>query len=434
MGQGRRRRTPRWRKATALLPLVLLSGAWSANAASDRTPETEQDSGVPGVPTVPAEIFDEPASVALPEGTGKPGSATSLAYTPFDGSRGSAAGPAVADNGIPTSALLAYKRAADILNQADPACHLDWSLVAAIGKVESDHGRYAGNALNDDGRAVPGIYGVPLTGAGNIARITDSDGGALDRDVSYDRAVGPMQFIPGTWRLVGVDSDFDGKKDPQDIDDAATATAVYLCAGAGDLSTDAGQRAAVLRYNHSQSYVDLVLSIAQAYASGNYAPVPNGTPTTTTLTLAKPAPKAKPAKAKASKSGKQSSAAPATTKSDNRSSEPSTSGGSSEPSTGGGGSSGGSNDGGDSTTTPAPQAPEPVTKVVEKLETLSEATAFCAKGLQDKTGVTQKMIDACGAELVGKTVAEATSLLSGPLKDVLGRLGLSDLLCLGILC
>ena len=50
-----------------------------------------------------------------------------------------------------------------------------------------------------------------------------------------------MQFIPSTWAVVGVDADGDGERNPQDIDDAALAAAVYLCSGNEDLSTDAGR-------------------------------------------------------------------------------------------------------------------------------------------------------------------------------------------------
>ena len=92
----------------------------------------------------------------------------------------------------------------------------------------------------------------------------------------WDRAVGPMQFIPSTWSVVGVDADGDGQRNPQDVDDAALATAVYLCSGDDDLGTTAGQRAAVYRYNHSESYVDLVLSIMDAYLDGEFTSVPNG--------------------------------------------------------------------------------------------------------------------------------------------------------------
>ena len=86
-----------------------------------------------------------------------------------------------------------------------------------------------------------------------------------------------MQFIPSTWSIVGVDADGDAKRNPQDIDDAALATAVYLCSGKDDLSTVIGQRAAVYRYNHSQSYVDLVLSIMDAYLDGDFTTIPNNT-------------------------------------------------------------------------------------------------------------------------------------------------------------
>ena len=66
-------------------------------------------------------------------------------------------------------------------------------------------------------------------------------------------------------------------RNPQDIDDAALATAVYLCSGDDDLSNEPGQRAAVYRYNHTNDYVDLVLSIMQAYLDGDFTSVPTST-------------------------------------------------------------------------------------------------------------------------------------------------------------
>ncbi|MDN5895741.1 MAG: lytic murein transglycosylase [Nocardioides sp.] len=102
--------------------------------------------------------------------------------------------------------------------------------------------------------------------------------------MKFDRAVGPMQFIPSTWSVVGVDADSDGKRNPQDIDDAALAAAVYLCSGDDNLSTPAGQKAAIYRYNHSNSYVDLVRSITEAYTNGNFTSVPNNTTSAVTFT------------------------------------------------------------------------------------------------------------------------------------------------------
>jgi hypothetical protein len=93
-----------------------------------------------------------------------------------------------------------------------------------------------------------------------------------------------MQFIPGTWSNVGVDSDNDGKKNPQDIDDAATAAGIYLCAGSDDVSTDGGARSAVHRYNHSDSYVDLVMKISSAYAAGDFSQTPDGFPSSSIIT------------------------------------------------------------------------------------------------------------------------------------------------------
>ena len=88
---------------------------------------------------------------------------------------------------------------------------------------------------------------------------------------------GAMQFIPSTWQVVKVDADGDGQRNPQDMDDASLATAVYLCSGKDNLSNRSGQEAAVFRYNHSQDYVNLVLRIMEAYSSGDYTAVPSGT-------------------------------------------------------------------------------------------------------------------------------------------------------------
>ena len=76
------------------------------------------------------------------------------------------------------------------------------------------------------GRTLSPILGPVLDGAGDFAAITDTDGGGWDGDTTWDRAVGPMQFIPSSWAVWGRDGDGDGRSDPSDIDDAALATAV----------------------------------------------------------------------------------------------------------------------------------------------------------------------------------------------------------------
>lgn len=172
---------------------------------------------------------------------------------------------------IPATALAAYQRAAAVMERAAPECRLPWTLLAGIGRVESDHGRYGGAALGPDGVSSPRIIGVPLDGAGPGARISDTDAGELDGDRVWDRAVGPMQFIPSTWAVAGVDGDGDGSRSPHDIDDAALAAAVYLCAGSERLDEPAGMRAALLRYNHSQAYADLVMAFEREYRLGEVA-------------------------------------------------------------------------------------------------------------------------------------------------------------------
>jgi membrane-bound lytic murein transglycosylase B len=173
----------------------------------------------------------------------------------------------LAANGIPDVALNAYRVAAARMDSVQPSCGIDWSLLAGIGRVESNHGRFGGATLHADGTSTPRILGPALNGV-HFAYIRDTDNGLYDGDRTTDRAVGPMQFIPSTWRSYAVDGNGDGVADPFNINDAALAAAHYLCVAGGDLRSDAGQRRAVLAYNHSDSYVAEVLALAHAYATG----------------------------------------------------------------------------------------------------------------------------------------------------------------------
>jgi hypothetical protein len=77
-----------------------------------------------------------------------------------------------------------------------------------------------------------------------------------------------MQFIPSTWAGWGVDANNDGVKDPFNVFDAAAAAADYLCAAGRDLTTTRGQVAAILSYNWSWDYVNMVMGLERVYASG----------------------------------------------------------------------------------------------------------------------------------------------------------------------
>jgi membrane-bound lytic murein transglycosylase B len=267
------------KRASALVPLAVLSIAWTASlATAGSSASADSTTGrLPDGTEMPTQAVEAPASLTAP-GTltrGAPGNSAHVIST-------------ASASGIPAVALAAYERAQTVINAADPSCRMPWQLVAAIGRVESDHGRAGGNSLSAKGIATPGIYGLPLNGRHGTTLIRDTDAGTYDHDTRYDRAVGPMQFIPSTWAIVGVDADNDGQRNPQDIYDAALASAVYLCSGPDDLSTDSGQRSAVFRYNHSQQYVDLVLAIMHAYMNGEFTSVPNGTTTTSFTSFGAP--------------------------------------------------------------------------------------------------------------------------------------------------
>jgi membrane-bound lytic murein transglycosylase B len=118
------------------------------------------------------------------------------------------------DSGIPEVALDAYLDGADLTNSIEPDCGLPWSVLAAIGRVESDHGRFGGAQLRVDGYGTKPIRGIALDGRPGIALVRDTDRGALDGDDIYDRAVGPMQIIPSTWDAIGVDANDDGRPTP----------------------------------------------------------------------------------------------------------------------------------------------------------------------------------------------------------------------------
>ena len=200
-------------KAFALVPLALMSGVWSASLVSTSATASSAAKGshrLPDGTKVPASAIQAPASVPVPG---------VIAPAVPDGSADSVVSGA-SSNGIPAPALSAYQRGAQIIDAADKTCNIPWELIAAIGRVESDHGRYGGNTLTQDGVSKPGIYGITLNGKNGTQAIQDTDGGQLDKDPVFDRAVGPMQFIPSTWQVVKVDADGDGQRNPQDIDDA----------------------------------------------------------------------------------------------------------------------------------------------------------------------------------------------------------------------
>jgi hypothetical protein len=270
MGNGKRRaRKGGWRQLAPLVPLALFASAFTVSATDDPAVATAAlDQGVrsAGPVVVPKQVITDPANIPVP---GIVGNGVDLGQQPTQVVSG------LSRNGIPEAALRAYSRAQQVMAQVDAGCQLPWTLVAAIGRVESNHGRHGGNTLTSAGVATPGILGPRLDGVGT-ARITDTDAGKYDGDTAFDRAVGPMQFIPGTWRTMGVDGDGDGVRNPQDIDDAAMSTAVYLCSGSTNLSRLSDLRQALLRYNHSQSYVDLVMRIGDAYAGGSWIAVDNG--------------------------------------------------------------------------------------------------------------------------------------------------------------
>ncbi len=175
---------------------------------------------------------------------------------PTTGAGGSSASPEALSD-IPAVALDAYRDAA-------AATGLDWVYLAAIGKIETNHGRFAGSSINAKGDTRP--------------KIVNSIG-----------ASGPMQFMPATWSDFAQDGNFDGRKDVQNIYDATLAAGHKLSRQGAPADWDA----ALFAYNRSTAYVADVKAQARAYtaASGGMPGVPmtafyRGTVTRTLLSAA----------------------------------------------------------------------------------------------------------------------------------------------------
>ncbi|MEU9979254.1 hypothetical protein [Streptomyces sp. NPDC051014] len=205
-----------------------------------------------------------PRPFAIPKGTAiAPGTKTAAGAS----SKGSPDGL-----GLPTTVYQAYLNAQARLTGDQPGCHLTWPVLAGIGKVESNQAH--DGALDDSGNTLTPIIGPALDGNG-FAAIPDTDDGKLDGDTHWDRAVGPMQFLPSTWALWGTDGNSDGVASPHNMYDAALTTGRYLCANGRDLSDPKQLREAILSYNRSDAYADTVTSWIDRYAGAGADVVPD---------------------------------------------------------------------------------------------------------------------------------------------------------------
>ncbi|KQU39420.1 MULTISPECIES: lytic transglycosylase domain-containing protein [unclassified Rhodococcus (in: high G+C Gram-positive bacteria)] len=235
--------------AAALATAAVVSGCGALDLDPGR-PAVEIPEGIPPGPGAPVPPIDVDA----------PGRSADLLA--------GWAEPLVDPTGIGRTALEAYGHAAAVMARSSPGCGLAWTTLAGIGRIESRHGTFGGSSVGPDGTATPPIRGVPLDGTAGNAEIADTDGGELDGDTVFDRAMGPMQFIPETWRKWGVDANGDGRADPDNLDDAALTAGRYLCARGGDLTTAEGWQAALMAYNLSGVYLRDVRDAASAYSVG----------------------------------------------------------------------------------------------------------------------------------------------------------------------
>lgn len=250
-----------------LLAATAVFAAPSEEGKAAPVPATTMEPVMPSAePVAPAATL-APAPVADPP----PSGTSTPTPTPAPSVPGDQIDPAwVSDvsqrTGIGEVALKAYGQASLRLQREQPSCHVGWTTLAGIGAIESGHGTSHGASLQADGTTTLAILGPALDGSSGMARIpSDEQSIKWHGDAQWDHAVGPMQFIPSTWRRWGSDGNADGQADPNNVFDAAYAAARYLCASGADLATDEGWTRAVFSYNHSDAYVRKVMARANAY-------------------------------------------------------------------------------------------------------------------------------------------------------------------------
>lgn len=142
---------------------------------------------------------------------------------------------------------------------------LPWPILAAVGSIETGHGTAGGASTAPDGTVSPPIVGIALDGSAGTATVRVPPGGSpWHNDPTWDHAVGPMQFITGTWAAWGVDASGDGLADPHNARDAILSAARYLCGPDGQVTSIDD---ALLAYNRSVAYRDAVIAKAATYGS-----------------------------------------------------------------------------------------------------------------------------------------------------------------------
>ncbi|MEU4807750.1 lytic murein transglycosylase [Nocardia fluminea] len=264
---------------TGLVPAGLVAVTAAATEATPATNAAVEHDLLPGAePDARADLVASPpadvAEIAHAEARLSPSAAPVVKTVALSDDRASADMPA-GPLGIPGIAVAAYQTAEQQLAVENPECGMSWSLLAGIGRVESTH---AYGKADAQGNPIKAVYGPVLDGSlsGNNV-IHDSDGGELDGLGSYDRAIGPMQFLPETWHRYAADGNADGIADPQNLFDAALTAGRYLCDGGLNMRDLSQQSKAILRYNNSMAYVANVMAWSGSYSSG-LAPKPQDLP------------------------------------------------------------------------------------------------------------------------------------------------------------
>ncbi|MFI6399635.1 hypothetical protein ACIBED_16135 [Rhodococcus coprophilus] len=233
----------RWTAALAV-PMVVAAGlVATASSAIPSVAEEIPDSTSASLEVPPTLVGVLPADPASPASFRSPAEPSDpvLQHPPAPAGAGATSifgeGPAA----IPELVYYAYRAAEMQMAVDSPECGLPWHLLAAVGRLASEHA--------DGGR-------------------TDILGTLTTPKVAPGGALGPMLLPAAAWETHRADGNADGTTDAQNVFDATLAASTWMCADGARLREPDGEARAVALFDASPEYLANVREWSATYAKG----------------------------------------------------------------------------------------------------------------------------------------------------------------------
>lgn len=255
-----------------MVPMIAAAGLAATASAPASVAETAATTATTTGAAASTAIGVLPATPAQPQALVGPSGSAEASVDPRERARPAAQGDGFAILGdgpvaIPELVYYAYRAAEMQLAVSSPECALPWHLLAAVGRLTSDHG--------DGGR-------------------TDVLGTLAAPKVAPDGRIGPMLLPPAVWQEYAADGNADGATDPQNVFDSTLAAGAWMCSVGGPVRDGDGESRAVALFDSSPGFLADVREWSAKYAKAAQvapavpipAPVPPSTSATGTVDVA----------------------------------------------------------------------------------------------------------------------------------------------------